>query len=505
VISDLHLGGEYAPTPAGRGFRLNTHVAELVEFVRSLAAEQTNGSRTELVINGDMVDFQTEADVPVRDGARAQWNPFTASEDTACAKLQSIVDRDPSFFDALKTLLDSGARLTILSGSADIELGLPAVRRKLRDLIGVRPGHDFELITSGEAYSVGDALIEPGNRYDSWNTVDHDSLRRVCSLLSRRQSVPEKYDFDAPAGRKMVAWVVNPIKQDYKFIDLLKPATDAAVPLLLALEPGYRVFLVTVAKSALQARGHRMEKAALPSFGGDISSQSGDMGGLSTMDSFGSDISSFGDDPKDELDEILRSKLGDEGARQFTRSLAPPDGASENIGSDISTASVVDRALGLFSLLRAKDDADIGARLPALLKALRALQPDRLFDLDYEPAQEYADAAKELTEGGFRYIVFGHTHFAKQIDLGNGRWYLNTGAWADVMQLPPEILDADEDRAVAQLGAFVQDVAGGQLRGWTAFRPTYVRLDLDTGDRVVQCELGTAGGNQTAAVSVQNA
>lgn len=38
-------------------------------------------------------------------------------------------------------------------------------------------------------------------------------------------------------------------------------------------------------------------------------------------------------------------------------------------------------------------------------------------------------AAKELTERGFDFVVFGHTHHAGQVDLGDGKHYFNTGSW----------------------------------------------------------------------------
>jgi hypothetical protein len=97
------------------------------------------------------------------------WTPFTADAHTTCAKSQAIADRDRTFFLALRDFLDAGCRLVILTGNHDIELELPAVRRKLRVVIGVTPGHDYEFIGAGEVYLVGDALIEHGNRYDEWN------------------------------------------------------------------------------------------------------------------------------------------------------------------------------------------------------------------------------------------------------------------------------------------------------------------------------------------------
>lgn len=481
VISDLHLGGVYGPTAAARGFRINTHVEELAEFVEGLAEKPANAPPIELVINGDMVDFLAE-----REEAPPYWVPFTADAEAACAKLDAIAGRDRRFFQALGALLDRGHRLVILTGNHDIELALPPVRRKLREAIGVKPGHDYEFIGNGEAYPVGDALIEHGNRYDPWNVVNYDDLRRISSLISRRQPIPEKYEFDPPAGSKMVAWVINQIKEDYKFIDLLKPETDVAVPLLLALEPGYRQILATVAKLAVNAREHRMEQAALPSIGGDIHAE-GDMEGMS----FGSDISSFGNPEDSALDDILRARIPGDDAFQDALRPAGASGELSGIGSDISTANIVDRTLGLARLLLSHDDEDIGRRLPALLKSLQALQPDRNFDLDYEAAPEYTDAARDLFKGGFRYVLFGHTHMAKKIEVQPGCWYFNSGTWADLMQLPPEVITASPADARAKLDPFVQDLAGGQLDRWIVFRPTYIQLDLDAGDRVVRADLLT--------------
>ena len=488
VISDLHLGGVYGKKPKARGFRINTHVADLVEFVNSIAA----GPQTELVINGDMVDFLAE-----RVETSPSWSDFNFDPNVACAKLQAIADRDRPFFDALRAFLDKGHRLTILLGNHDIELALPAVRRKLKEVIGVQVGHDYELIHNGEAYSVGDALIEHGNRYDPWNTVDHDGLRQICSLHSRGQS-HEKASFDPPAGSKMVARVINPIKEDYKFIDLLKPETDVAVPLLLALEPGYRSALMEVIPLKKQTLSHGMDKDADPVFGGDIHA-----GGSDTSEAFGSDISAGGDfgapaqasnpdvDPEAALQKILADRLPG-GAADFERRLEPAAGSTESdIGSDISTASFIDRTMGMIGLLKSKDDQDVGRRMPALLRSLQALQPDRSFDLDNETDPNYTTAARKRLEGGFHYVLFGHTHMPKKIELSPGCWYLNSGCWADLMRLPPDIITAKPEDARKALDPFVLDMAADQLERWIIFNPTYIQLELDQDNRVVKADLMT--------------
>ncbi len=235
IVSDLHLGGAY-PTIAGeRGFRINTHADRLVTFlseVRDRAA--ATGRRTELVINGDFVDFLAEGG---QDGT--DWRAFIEDEEEAVARLDAIVGRDAGVFDAIASLLESRVAVTLLLGNHDIELSLPLVRDRLCEHLRATRSSAFQFVYDGEAYAIGGTLIEHGNRYDGFNVVDFDVLRRFRSESSRRLDASADALFEAPPGSRLVEEVMNPIKQDYGFIDLLKPETDAAIPLLLALEPAY--------------------------------------------------------------------------------------------------------------------------------------------------------------------------------------------------------------------------------------------------------------------------
>src|SRR4051794_41728102 len=77
VISDLHLGGIYPvpPDPKKRGFRLCTHADAIVKFVVQRTRDAKQGA-TEIVLNGDTVDFLAEVDIP--GGKPATWLSFTA-------------------------------------------------------------------------------------------------------------------------------------------------------------------------------------------------------------------------------------------------------------------------------------------------------------------------------------------------------------------------------------------------------------------------------------------
>lgn len=467
LISDLHLGGmqPISADPDDRGFRICTHGPDLARFVSALADKP---SPVELIVNGDMVDFLAEED----DGGG--WTAFTSDQAAAVRKLDAIIDRERALFEAFGKLLERGHRLVILLGNHDLELTLPAVRRRLAERIGIRGNHDYQFIIDGEAYVVGRALIEHGNRYDPYNVVDYDGLRRVRSLLSRNLPVPDEYAFEAPAGSHMVADVINPIKKEYRLIDLLKPENGAAIPILMALEPGYRKILTRVATLSLKSRKHRMATPAMPSFAGDISATSGDSW---RPDGFASDISSAA--LPDALTTAMREAMGADADVLLAAVAAEPDFAG-----DISTFEGVDRALGMARMLLSSSKAAFDSRLPSLLAAVRALKSDTSMARDAECFTEYFEAATDLAKNGFDHVIFGHTHFARDVSLPGGARYLNSGTWADLIHFPTDILNGTEQQARDGLRAFVEDMGKGRLRAWTAFTPTYVKLTVGDDDRV---------------------
>ena len=423
LISDLHLGG-VQPTTSGaddRGFRICTHGHDVAAFLTALAQKP---APIELIINGDLVDFLAEAD------PENTWSAFTADQPAAVRKLDAIIDRDPDVFQALGGLLARGHRVTLLLGNHDIELALPAVRRRLMERLGIDGRHDFNFIYDGEAYVVGRALIEHGNRYDSFNVVDYDALRRVRSLLSRNQPVPDEYVFPPPAGSYMVAQVINPIKREYRLIDLLKPETGAALPILMALEPGYRSVLTRVAELSLQRAQAPARKRILA-----ILRRRHQRHGPTTM-AFAEDISApAAAAAPDALDIVVRVTLKGDADLVLKVPAAPAGEAS--FAGDISARDVIDRTWGFAKMLLSSDRTPLDSRLPALLAAVRGLQNDRSFARDEECFPEYLDAAKDLAGRGFDYVVFGHTHLARDVSLAGGARYLNSGTWADLIASRP--------------------------------------------------------------------
>jgi UDP-2,3-diacylglucosamine pyrophosphatase LpxH len=462
IISDLHLGGAYGETEGARGFRLNTHAAELTAFLLEVRDRATTtGRRAELVINGDFVDFLAESGAGGGD-----WRAFVADQDEAVARLDAIQARDAQVFDALASLLESNVAVTLLLGNHDLELSLPAVRSRLCEHLRVTRSSPFCFLFDGEALTVGDTLIEHGNRYDGYNVVDFDRLRRFRSEASRRLPTSPDAFFEPPAGSRLVAEVMNPIKVDYGFIDLLKPETEAALPLLIALEPSYATDIAVIERiSQLRDDATRRSPVApaRPRQAGNIGARSTDAGG-----------------EPESLHDVLARRVG---KRSADRLLALADEATQSsrrqqqqIGS-----GAVCRALSFIRM--AYFTGDWEDRVDLLLDAFQQIQSATLLDWSTESEVSYREAAEELALGGFRHVVFGHTHAPKVVDLPDGARYLNTGSWADRLRLPDALYSEDRERARHVLREFATAMKHGRLQPYVEFVPTFALIRHDDAGR----------------------
>lgn len=467
IISDLHIGGELPQAGRPRGFRLCTNTSLLAQFVNELA--DVKDRAIELVINGDMVDFLAERD----------FDSFTEDPQKAVGKLKAIIERDEVFFLALRNLLKNGHKLTILPGNHDIELLMPQVRRYFEDFIGAYNGR-YLFIPDGEAYTIGkEVIIEHGNHYDDWNRVDFEGLHRLRQYLSRNEPTQGKVNFSPPKGSALVTNIINKIKEQYQFIDLLKPENEAMLPILLALEPNLRSHILTVMQYyfGLKSTNDRNAKTATT----DKVNERGIFSAAANDED--NDMNSA----QKELDNELEKMLGSEDSRKEFERETPETLLMQSSGTkERGIRETWAWASGLFKLFIAKESEHIDTRLHALWRALRVLQQDQSFDPTVETLADYQKAAEKLSKNGFKYIVFGHTHFARRVQLPppyDNAIYFNAGTWADLMQFPKEIIAENYEIALPQLRDFVSNLMKNNLKIY--FKPTYVRISMDSSRQYV--------------------
>ena len=458
VISDLHLGGEPAPAeqaapqgapakPAARGFQIcppRTQQA-MADFIDRLPKADATAD-TRLVIAGDIVDFLAEE----------PFAAFTADPAAALAKFRSIVKNTAPVWQALRRFVgEHGGALTLMLGNHDIELSLPLVREALLAEVagggGATGTGRVDFIYDNEAFSAGPVLIEHGNRFDAWNAVPHGALRRVRSQLSRR--LPVQPEFPALPGSKLVVDVMNGLKKEHPFIDLLKPEDAGALPVAAALGAG----------------GVR----EVWKFYGQFRRSSG------------VDFDEGSGEPMDETYIAAGAAGGD---------VSPEDQALFALAEDIAAGG--DAAQVSFSEWKAE------AKHKALFLAMRQVADKhrKAFAVDHEE-ETYLRPARHAAAAGWRVVVYGHTHLAKRIALTDDGLavYLNTGTWADLMRLPDAVWSSDKGAASDSLRAFVDDLGRGALDAWRRSLPTYALIELDDQGAVAKADVHFADNDEAVS------
>lgn len=402
VVSDLHLGGR-------EGFQIFASTRELAWLARQVAASKVAGTAA-LLVNGDFIDFLAE-EVP-----RA-FDP-----DGVADKLDRVLG-DAQFkpvFDAFADLLATPRRLLIINlGNHDLELALPWVRERLtaalcRDSALARS--QLHLVTDGTGVraQVGGAsvLCLHGNETDAWNVTDFEKLRRIAR--DRQYGLPIE-NWVPNAGSQLVVEVLNAIKAEHPFVDLLKPETQAVVPVLSALNP------------ALLPR--------LRELAGIAARRAADAARLRT-----GFLGAEGPAPAAPADAAapLPSWTGSPSPEASARALMKQ--AEQAFAEGVSPISLVRASqaeqLGVWTAawdwLRGQPTHEV------LREALEFLDKDRSFDpatADDTFRQFDAKVAPEID-----LLLTGHTHLARSLrrQRGGGH-YFNSGTWARLMRITPEL------------------------------------------------------------------
>jgi len=264
-----------------------------------------------------------------------------------------------------------------------------------------------------------------GNEVDPWNFVRYEDLSKAARRLNANLPL-EPTDWEPNAGTKMVKDVMNEIKKKYKWIDLLKPEAQAAVGVLLVLDPAQadkiRDLLPIVGK---KLKGDRQVNQRLSADGYtpaiETTEQSATIDqllGANVMQSMKAGSSGV----KSSADELL---LGTEKSfhTQDTLNLPP----KEMLG----TGQVIwDRLTGWLRGV-GKDEA--------LRRALQDwLEGDKTFDRENQDDTFKAVTASVGT--GIDFIVTGHTHLDRAIAIAGGRHYFNCGTWIRLLRFTDEML-----------------------------------------------------------------
>lgn len=358
VLSDLHLSSD----EPGQGlFGADKALEEFLLWV----VEQTRHCM--VVLNGDVLDFLFAESRPGLDAGKLE------------REVDAIVESHRPVFKALGKLARSPHHsLVVVSGNHDPELVFQGVRLRIESALGAsgrRPSVTWLVYGEALALAVGHAraLVEHGDRLDSWNEIDHEKLNSAASLESR--GLIDYHEYAPPLGSKLVSDHFLGLRGSFPWVELLKPEREAMLPLLRFLT------------SFKEQREHA---AALNLY----------------------------------IQAEVKSRLTK--LRQLTDPAARfrKDGDAGSLGGKLR------------AMAQAAIEARGELRRAELVTQLReAARKDTFFREDVPDGDYAADLQFLLRKGTTDLLIHGHTHSAKAYPVGHGM-YFNSGTWARLLRLP---------------------------------------------------------------------
>ncbi len=414
VISDLHMGG-------ASGFQILKETGRLAAYIRFIA-DQKSGP-TALILNGDVIDTLAE-----------ETGGYIAV-DTAEAVVRRIIT-DPSFspiWDALSAFVKVDDKfLVIVLGNHDLEVSYPVVQHLLIERLA---GQDtaargrIEFSTMGAGYScmVGDARVfcTHGNEADNWNFVRYEDLAKVGRRVNAGR-VLKPSEWEPNAGTMLVKDVMNDIKKVYPWIDLLKPETKGAVGVLMAIDPGQAKKLGRI----LPVIGEKIESSddvdhRLSADGFSTSSEKRLK--PATVDGLlGASLS--------EGLQIAKGKsasTADDLLRSVEKTYKSDNAFADDGETTLGTGQYIwDRLTALFTGM---------SKAEALRRALVDwLKDDKSFDT--ENRDETFTQIVPTVGQNIQFVVTGHSHLERAIELSGGRFYFNCGTWIRLLKFTEAML-----------------------------------------------------------------
>lgn len=178
IVSDLHLTEAEPPHPVHPLWKRYKHRDLFVDdsFARLLtwwSAQIGGPAGAEVVLNGDIFDFDAVTSLPDDERFPASWferaRGLEAEEQKSVYKIKQILNDHPTFLAALRGWVVAGGRLVTVIGNHDLELHWDSVQSAIVDALDLSPdGRSRVRFCEWFYRSNEDTLIEHGNQFDSY-------------------------------------------------------------------------------------------------------------------------------------------------------------------------------------------------------------------------------------------------------------------------------------------------------------------------------------------------
>ncbi len=208
VLSDLHLTDAELGQP-GRSlwkrykrpkYFIDRSFKNLLQELKALL----NGQSAELVLNGDIFDFDSVMRLPLHSAVPISWleqrRGLFPEEEKSRFKMEVILSDHAIWLEAIRDWVMQGHDLVFVIGNHDLELHWPAVQREIFKRLQLTSEQE-QCVRFCEWFYISekDTLIEHGNQYD-----DYCVSNPVHPLVKKGRRIMVRLPFGNITSRYMV-------------------------------------------------------------------------------------------------------------------------------------------------------------------------------------------------------------------------------------------------------------------------------------------------------------
>ena len=177
IVSDLHLCEAEPLHPKyplwkrykSREFFFDKEFSQFLDHIQ----EKSRGESIELILNGDIFDFDSVTSIPENPIFRLTWLERTRGlhpqEEKSKYKIDVILRDHKEWVDALRAFILNGHRAIFIIGNHDLELHFRRVQESFLEHLNLPQDYTSQVRFCEWFYiSNGDTLVEHGNQYDPY-------------------------------------------------------------------------------------------------------------------------------------------------------------------------------------------------------------------------------------------------------------------------------------------------------------------------------------------------
>lgn len=213
VVSDLHLTDAELGQP-GKSlwkrykrpkFFIDQSFKRFIHFIQEEVKKDGPDSKIELVLNGDIFDFDSVMKLPLHTRFHISWlekkRGLFPEEEKSRFKMQTILGDHKVWVNTIREFIQHGHSVVFVIGNHDIELHWPLVQKEFFHFLGLSSEQESRVrFCEWFFISEGDTAIEHGNQYDDYCV----STNPIHPLIKKGKHVHARLPFGNITSRYMV-------------------------------------------------------------------------------------------------------------------------------------------------------------------------------------------------------------------------------------------------------------------------------------------------------------